>query len=264
MLGQGAAFAGDAFGAAVCSSGQEGCDLWAGTSGHPEKPSVLSGARPSTSSEAESVTCPTVGTGALPCLDTMRGWSGSDGCRYQAATDFVPSAAVEAERATPGEKGSWYWRSCGGASFEAVWLPDAVTAGAVLSPATLAQVAVKKLRLPAPSVMMSPGVGVPQLVGVPVWLWLGGVWGPVSVTATVPGVSVTATARPQEVVWDFGAGGAVSCRGPGTPFRVGVDDPAAGSPDCGVVFVRSSAGQSDGRFPVTVTVRWQVGWVGAG
>lgn len=133
-----------------------------------------------------------------------------------------------------------------------------------MSPAAVARLAIKKLVLPAPSLVTSPGLGVPQLVGVPVWLWLAGVWGPVSATAAVPGVAVTATARPQAVRWDFGDGGAVECAGPGTPFRAGVDDPAAASPDCGLVFSRSSAREVGGRFPVRVTVRWQVGWAGAG
>ncbi|WP_462183646.1 hypothetical protein [Frankia sp. AgKG'84/4] len=176
----------------------------------------------------------------------------------------MPSAAVAAEEATPGVKGGWYRQACG-ANFDVVWLPNTATAAAVPSPAAVAQLAVKKLVLPTPQVAMSPGVGVPQLVGVPVWLWLpAGVWGPVSATAAVPGVSVTATASPREVAWDFGDGGVVSCGGPGTVYRPGVDDPAGGSPDCGVVFARSSVGEADGRFPVTVTVRWQVGWAGAG
>ena len=254
----------DPLGAALCRNTDQGCVVWAGTDGQPAGSRTVPRREPEESSTAASISCPLSGTGALPCLATLHGWSGSDGCRYQVAAGFVPSAAVEAAEATPGEQGSWYWKSCGGADFDVVWLPDTAAAGGVPSPAVVAQLAVKKLVLPAPGWEMSPGAQVPQLVGVPVWLWLANGWGAVSATAAVPGVSVTATASPQEVVWDFGAAGMVTCAGPGTPFRVGVDDPAAGSPDCGVVFARSSAAQADGRFPVSVTVRWQVGWVGAG
>ncbi|OHV23992.1 hypothetical protein BBK14_23720 [Parafrankia soli] len=145
-----------------------------------------------------------------------------------------------------------------------VWRPDAVM-GAVVppSPEVMAQRAVSQLVLPAPILGVSPNVDVVQMVGVPVWLWISGGWGPVSATAAVPGVSVTATARPVSVLWDFGAGGQVRCAGPGRAFRPGVDDPAAGS-ECSIAFAHSSAGQPGGRFPVTVTVTWQVGWAGAG
>jgi hypothetical protein len=74
----------------------------------------------------------------------------------------------------------------------------------------------------------------------------------------VPGVSVTATATPVSVTWDFGGAGRVSCAGPGSPFRPGVDDPAGSSPTCGFTPSRP------GRWPVTVTETWQVVWAGAG
>ncbi len=263
-LEQDAAYADGGFGAVTCTTIGKSCDLWAGTRGPRDNPKPIPRPRSSSSSASDSVSCPSLGAAALACLDTMDGWSGSDGCRYQTATDFVASPAVQAVEAIPGEAGSWYWKWCGGEDFGVVWLPDAGAARGVQSPAVVAQLAVKKLVVPAPRWEMSPAAGVPQMVGVPVWLWLAGGWGPVSATAAVPGVSVTATARPQGVTWDFGDGGVVSCVGPGTPFRLGVDDPAAGSPDCGVVFTHSSAGQVDGRFPVSVTVRWLVGWAGAG
>ncbi|TCJ36575.1 hypothetical protein E0504_22850 [Parafrankia sp. BMG5.11] len=145
-----------------------------------------------------------------------------------------------------------------------VWRPDAAM-GAVVppSPEVVAQRAVSQLVLPSPVVEVSPGLDVVQTVGVPVWLWISGGWGPVSATAAVPGVSVTATARPVSVLWDFGSGGQIRCAGPGRAFRPGVDDPAAGS-ECSIAFARGSAGQPGGRFSVTVTVTWQVGWAGAG
>jgi hypothetical protein len=79
----------------------------------------------------------------------------------------------------------------------------------------------------------------------------------------VPGVSVTATARPVSAIWFMGDGGSVLCDGPGTPWRPG-NDPAAASPDCGYTYRRSSAGAADGKFSVTVTVTWRVTWAGAG
>ncbi|MBL7489720.1 hypothetical protein I6A60_29320 [Frankia sp. AgB1.9] len=146
------------------------------------------------------------------------------------------------------------------------WLPNAVADTIIPpSPQVLAQRAASRLRLPVPQIGASPSVGVPQLVGVPVWLWVAPAgWAPVAATAAVPGVAVTATARPVSVTFDFGPGGRTVCAGPGTPFRPGIDDPAAASPDCGITFSQASTGQGDGRFPVTVTVSWSVAWAGAG
>ncbi|HSA48613.1 MAG TPA: hypothetical protein VLH10_00675 [Yinghuangia sp.] len=130
------------------------------------------------------------------------------------------------------------------------------------SPAQLAQVAVSRLVLPTPTVGTSPSGD--QVVSVPTWLWVdGSSWEPVSATAAVPGVSVTATAVPVSAVWSMGNGESVTCTGPGTPYGPG-SDPASGSPDCGYTYARSSAGQPSERFPVTVTVSWRVSWAGAG
>ncbi|UGQ13585.1 hypothetical protein LO772_08255 [Yinghuangia sp. ASG 101] len=137
--------------------------------------------------------------------------------------------------------------------------------GAVAPPPSaeyLAQVAVSRLTLPSPVVGTSPSGD--QVLGVPTWLWVDGTtWAPVSATAAVPGVSVTATAVPVSAVWSMGTGDAVTCSGPGTPYGP-ASDPASGSPDCGYTYGRSSAGQPAERFPLTVTVTWRVSWSGGG
>jgi hypothetical protein len=126
----------------------------------------------------------------------------------------------------------------------------------------VAQRAVARLVLPQARIGLSPA-GT-QLVGLPVWLWLApGSWSPVSATASVAGVSVTATARPVRARWGTGDGSAVVCTGAGTPWRAGMD-PAAGSPDCGYRWPRSSAGARGDAYTLTVSVTWQVGWAGAG
>jgi hypothetical protein len=132
---------------------------------------------------------------------------------------------------------------------------------AALTPADIAQLARSQLRLPAPAVAASPAVD--QLVNLPTWLWLSSAWEPISATASVPGVSVTATAVPTSVTWSMGNGGTVTCNGPGTPFPAG-SDPKSASPDCGYIYRTSSAGQRDETFQVTVAVNWTVTWSGAG
>lgn len=141
--------------------------------------------------------------------------------------------------------------------------PGAPPAGLPVSPAVLAQTAVKHLALQSPMIEASPPVGVDQLVNVPTWLWLAGPWTSVHATAAVPGVSVTATAVPQLVTWRTGDGSVVVCHGPGTPFRAG-DNPAAPSPTCGHTYRESSASAPGGVFTVTATITWSVTWAGGG
>ncbi|WP_051944375.1 hypothetical protein [Streptacidiphilus rugosus] len=127
---------------------------------------------------------------------------------------------------------------------------------------TVAQQAESKLVLPSPVVSFSPA-GF-QVVRVPTWMWIiPGRWRPVTATAQVPGVSVTATATPSSVQWALGDGTQLTCAGPGTPWRPG-GDPAASSPDCGHLFERPSADQPGGTYAVTVRMHWRVDWAGGG
>jgi hypothetical protein len=182
----------------------------------------------------------------------------------------VRPAALRAEAVQPGQgPGAWYVWKCttegvtDGLYRPPVWIADGQQPGAAQlpSPAELAQMARKQLRLPSPSIAANPAGD--QLVNLPTWMWLSGGWGPVSATASVPGVSVTAVATPTSVTWAMGDGSAVTCTGAGTPYKAGTD-PKAPSPDCGHVYRRSSASQPRQAYPVTATVHWTVTWSGAG
>jgi len=97
-------------------------------------------------------------------------------------------------------------------------------------------------------------------VSLPVWLWVEpGSWAPVSATATVGGLSVTATATPTQVLWTTGDGNGVWCAGPGTPWRPGTD-PWAASPTCSYAYPRSSGGQPGEVYQLRATVTWSVTW----
>ncbi|MET9293075.1 hypothetical protein [Streptomyces sp. NPDC003077] len=121
-----------------------------------------------------------------------------------------------------------------------------------------------ELRLPMPHMHLNPDAGASQVVNVPTWIWIGrSGWRPVTETVKVTGASVTATAKPQRVVWSMGNGDSVTCQGPGTPYSARFSA-ASPSPDCGYVYTRSSAGQPDEAFTVRATVTWDVTWHGAG
>ncbi|MFB9320102.1 hypothetical protein [Cryptosporangium minutisporangium] len=103
-----------------------------------------------------------------------------------------------------------------------------------------------------------------QLVGLPVWLWVPQQWWAArSASASVPGLTVTATAVPDRIVWQTGDGNQVVCRGPGTPWRPGMDA-AKPSPTCGHTYRSPSSAQPGGKFRVVATVVWRVTWAGGG
>ncbi|MBE1579510.1 MULTISPECIES: hypothetical protein [Pseudonocardiaceae] len=166
--------------------------------------------------------------------------------------------------------GAWYVYKCTGPGFQdalyrpPVWIADGQPGGSapLPSPAELAAQARNQLRLPAPKIKANPAGD--QLVNLPTWLWLDrSSWDDVSATASVPGVSVTAVARPTSVTWSMGDGGSVTCSGPGSPFPA-AGDPKSASPDCGYTYKTSSAGQRADAFPVAATANWTVTWSGAG
>lgn len=202
---------------------------------------------------------------AVPCSLPGYGWLGANGCYYRTDPTWQPPASDVADRPPPGQAGAFYDVSClkmAGTGVAIVWLPAGTAPGPPPAPAVLARQATNRLTLSVGGIEASPPAGDEQLVNLPTWVWLGG-WAPVSASAAVPGVSVTATARPTSAVWTFGDGSRVVCAGPGSPYRAG-DDPHAPSPTCGHTYTRPSSGQPGGAFPVRVTVSWSVSWAGGG
>jgi hypothetical protein len=192
----------------------------------------------------------------VPCTNDW-GWFGGDGCYYRRLEDQSPPSGAE----TPG---AGYRPQCIGDPLNlrraAVWIPDSEAPG----PALLAQFAVSRLTVPAPQIELSPPPPAPQLVRLPMWLWVDeATWGERQATASVPGLSVTATATPTEVVWSTGDGGSRTCEGAGMPWQPGMD-PEAASPTCGYTYTTSSAGAPGGAYTLTATVTWEVSWVGGG
>ncbi|WP_414504797.1 hypothetical protein [Streptomyces sp. NEAU-L66] len=126
------------------------------------------------------------------------------------------------------------------------------------------QRAVERLKLPRPVIRTSPPEDFRQVVRVPTWMWVErGTWAPVTTSAAVDGVEVTATARPRKAVWSMGDGGTVECPGPGTPYSDSYG-PRASSPDCGYTYQRASLREPKGVFTVSVRVTWDVEWHGNG
>lgn len=150
----------------------------------------------------------------------------------------------------------YYWLVCRDADDQIVverlfqYLPGTT----IISPAELAQRATNELAIPYPEPRTSPSIAINQLVGIDTWMWIDpAAWQPITATAAIPGLSVSATATPRHITWDMGDGTTVVCDGPGTPY----DDTrreADQSTDCSHTY------QDRGAYTATATVTWAVTW----
>nr|WP_221378323.1 hypothetical protein [Actinoplanes polyasparticus] len=256
-----AAYADPGTGGVQCSTGdpRPECNVGVGTPGRPGNGGNGGGS----GGRGGDGKCRDPEGKVIPC-ERDGGWAGSDGCYYK-PVDLSPTM-IENLGGQPAGEGGWYQKVCYGEDGQVTtgfggpeWIAGAPPS---VSPEILARRARAKLRLPEVTIRMNPPGD--QLVNLPIWLALSPAsWRPQSATASVPGVSVTATARPVQVAWSMGDGTTRTCEGPGTVWSAGTD-PKAVSPDCGHVYRRSSAGASGGAYTVAATVRWEVTWVGAG
>jgi hypothetical protein len=216
-------------------------------------------------------TCVIDRTGVVvPCVVDQWGWFNNlDDCYYRLRDPQPPASEIVWEGhypqgavynvtcvdplGAPGTSGGWTWLASAPDGYGAT----GITAG------ELAARAVDAMQLRGASVGVAPPPGAEGLVGVPVWMWTDvtpTTWGPNSATATVPGLSVTATAQASKIVWDMGDGTKVTCANPGTKYFAG----GVASPSCGYVYKRSSADQPNDAYTVTATTTWVVTWTGGG
>lgn len=124
----------------------------------------------------------------------------------------------------------------------------------VISPEDLAVRARSQLPLIYPEPRTSPAIALDQIPGIDTWLWVGAeLWQPITATASIPGLSISATATPETMTWDMGDGTVVNCDGPGTPYDDGRPE-STQSTDCSHVY------QSRGEYTATATITWSIAW----
>ncbi|MGY4926063.1 hypothetical protein [Streptomyces sp. 900105755] len=142
-------------------------------------------------------------------------------------------------------------------------IPQAIT------PEILSQLAYNELRVPSTKVTLAPADKTK--VNLPTWAWLDGAeFKPVSVTASVPvlGISATTTATPYSLKIDPGTSDAVTYPASGVcQFKHGsigeayAKGKAGETPPCGVKYLRSSG---TGSYPLKATITWKISWTGTG
>jgi enoyl reductase len=126
-----------------------------------------------------------------------------------------------------------------------------------------------EIRVPGTKVTLAPAAATK--VNLPTWAWLDAAdFKPVSVTASVPviGITATATARPMALRIEPGTKDAVTYPASGVceinndrigePYAKGKADQ---TPPCGVRYLRSSG---NGTYPLQATVTWKIDWTGSG
>lgn len=185
------------------------------------------------------------------------------GCWAVKADPQPPAGSPAWDGHDPGD-GAVHQKMCPPLKGELIWLPDGADAPQV-TPAQLAQQALDSMTLLGPDIGIAPEPGTTGVVGMPVWMWTevsAETWGPNSATATVPGLSVTATAKAEKIVWTMGDGETVTCASAGTPYVKAYGRKK--SPDCGHTYRTTSARQSGRKFTVTATTTWNVHWEGGG
>jgi hypothetical protein len=175
---------------------------------------------------------------------------------------FVPYG----QPTTPDETGQYYLVTCTPVlddevgEFLALVYPAAPTGP---TPGQVGQIAVSELNLPAPTVSMAPSGGK-AIVSLESWLWIDPAqWQPITATASVGGITATATATPQYVVWDMGDGNQVTCDSPGVAYNTSIPDQDQ-TTSCGYTYQETSANGPDQQFTITTTIAYDVTWTSVG
>ena len=181
--------------------------------------------------------------------------NGGDGSPSNCTYARVDDTTVPAGGPLPG---AWYVRICDSPNGIQSVSPAFWVTGGGPGPASLGQRAASELVLPTLVIRWNPAPPADQVLFVPTWFWVDPAsWAPQSATASVPGLSVTAKATPARVQFTTGDGGSVTCDGPGTAWKSGMD-PLASSPTCGYTYPKP------GTYTLTATVTWTVTWAGGG
>jgi hypothetical protein len=190
---------------------------------------------------------------------------------YSTLADPQPPASDPIWSGHPSGSGRVYMRVCpmtkSGPISVMVWVANGARPPTV-TPAQLAREALASLRLPAPTFQRSPDAGnsdqgVPYTwVNLWTWYWTSPAsWQVLSRRVAVGPVWAQVTATPTELVFDPGDGAAaVSCPGPGRPWRTsdGNGQPSGGG--CGYIYRGVSV---NGPLTATVSIRWTVTWTGS-
>lgn len=239
------------------------CTVYVGVSGGGSTPPGGTGGG---SGDGSAPVC-TYALTTIDCYDKQLGWwEPVTGCYLKLADPQPPVGDQAWDQHRPPDGAvydGWCLTLAGGTAGgykQQFWYPSITTPPSV---DTLRAEALAKLHMVPPSFTLAPAKNGSGLVGMPVWLSIQvsqDSWGqpPLTATASVPGLSLTAIATGQSITWDMGDGHTVSCSNPGTPYEP--SDGLRPSPTCPYTYTQPSGGQPNGAYTITATITWQVAW----
>ncbi|HEU0240726.1 MAG TPA: hypothetical protein VFR11_15815 [Micromonosporaceae bacterium] len=214
------------------------------------------------------ITCYDWNHHVVACFNPDLGWNNpADHCFYRVADPLPPASdpVWQGHRPPDGTIYAVYCRPGNGGQRQQ-WLPAPPPGfGGRVPQFDLAATAINSMGLRGPTIRSAPTPDGAGLVGLPVWLWTpstASTWGPNTKSASVPGLTVTATAQADSITWSMGDGHRVTCRSVGTPYTAAAG--GAHSPTCGYVYLTPSRDRPDGRFHIRATTTWHVTWSGGG
>jgi hypothetical protein len=222
-------------------------------------------------SEVTAPRCTAVSSGAeVPCQDGDAWWVQSMQCYVKAIAEQPPKGTAVWGGHTDGAIYSCTLHSgpnIPGTNGFAFWSATVPAAPPVIDPAALAQQALQTLTIPAPTTERYPA-GVLQdgrpftVVNAYTWFWTeSGTFRVLSARAAAGGVSAEVTVTPTALSFTPGDGAmAVSCAGPGVPWRpadgVWAESPAG----CDYRYPHSTIHESDQEVTAVYSIRWTVSW----
>lgn len=199
----------------------------------------------------------------VPCQTADGYWWSGPQC-YAAPYDAPPGAPAWQGHS---DGSLWQCTSCKSGSsastcnVQIIWTAPGQEPGAP-TPEQLASTALGLMPLARADVHTAPESPEVTYIGVENWLWIpDSQWRTLSKSVSAGATTVTVIAAPSQVVWNLGPT-SITCYDPGKPWEQGMSDTATTT--CGYTYKTSSAGQSDGRFAISATIRYQVTWTCSG
>jgi hypothetical protein len=207
--------------------------------------------------------------GPVACSSEHGYWSNGYNCYISPVDPQPPAGDPSWQGHVPGDGAVYHCYQPQTGLLIQIWSQNQPpNSGGGPTPQEVAQLAIEQMNLHAIDIGIVPepagdSIG---LVGMPVWMWAASpdsdTVGPATASATAGGITVTATARVDQITWDMGDGNKVRCDTAGTPYRASYGNRK--SPDCGHVYLSSSSSEPGDRYTVTATSDWVITWEGAG
>src|SRR5438270_1551196 len=226
------------------------------------------GSKPTSATGGSNTTASGSGSGATMC--TAHGVTGP--INSKVVPDNIIEGWYTGGHAPPwahgyDQPGTFYYVYCGDEYLDVEYIatgtppPGGGPPAPPIDPRVLAVAASKNIPVGQFTINRNPSQPHDQLVGLPMWMWVtGDALGTKSDSVTAGAVSVTATAKATQVVFDMGDGHTVTCSDPDAT----TDPTATGNTTCAYTYPRSSASVSGHAYKITATVMWAVNYTVAG